>query len=127
MLPNLPGLRSGDVLTRPKRWSPFTHTGVVVAPNVVLHNTPESGEHLSSYADFAQGQRVRVIRRRVAPGFFSRIIAIVRRPKSYSPVTRNCEHTALEAVQGKSTSPQLFRSLVSISLGFLFIGFLRRR
>lgn len=115
--------RMGDVIARRK--GVVLHIGVVLAPNEVLHNTPERGEHVSSLDEFAAGRRVRLVR---AACTQSRARASTARPRagrSYNLFTHNCEHTASRVVQGRSESPQLRSWAVGIGMAALTFALTR--
>jgi hypothetical protein len=107
----------GDLLIRDKALGIFDHIGVVVAPNTVLQNTPERGEHLAPVEEFAAGQPIKV---RLTGADSSRVAARARKilanAKAYNPFSRNCEHTASEVLHGVAKSPQL---LFYVGLGLV--------
>lgn len=90
----------GDVISRPKFNGVVDHHGIVVGFDRVLHNTPERGEHVSSFSDFALGARVQLVNR---AGSLAEAFEIVRRagvilsnPQRWSLV-HNCEVTVAKA------------------------------
>jgi hypothetical protein len=98
----------GDVLVREKALGIFNHVGVLVAPNTVLQNTPEKGEHLAAVPEFAAGQPIKVLPTGANPsGVIARARRVLSNAKPYHPISRNCEHTATEVVRGFARSPQL--------------------
>lgn len=100
---------AGDVLSRRKGL--VMHRGIALGDGRVLHNTPGRGEHISSVAEFANGQRVRVrgaSRRERASAL--RHAANLERGlprRSYHLFDNNCEHTVSRAHSGAARSPQL--------------------
>lgn len=102
---------TGDSIGRLKAGGLVVHIGVVFAPDLVFHNTPENGEHLSSLADFSAGQPVRLIGRaadaRESLITRARIAQMLRRPESWSLTVNNCEHSATRALGHPAHSPQL--------------------
>ncbi|MGH7869227.1 MAG: hypothetical protein ACREP9_16730 [Candidatus Dormibacteraceae bacterium] len=102
---NLLLLNPGDLLLRPKCLGIVQHEGVVIGPNAVLHNTPDKGEHVTTVEDFADGKPVRVYPTSAAPATIrARAQQLLYRPRPYDPLTRNCQHTASELIQGCSSS-----------------------
>ena len=98
----------GDLLIREKALGIFNHVGVLVAPNTVLQNTPEKGEHLAPVPEFAAGQPIKVLATGANPsGVIARTRRVLSNAKPYHPFSRNCEHTATEVVRGFARSPQL--------------------
>ena len=102
----------GDVLKRRKGlvW----HHGLALGDGRVLHNTPERGEHITTEAGFAAGQRVRVLpqnypRRRRAlretAGFAHPYAPGSNR--HYHLLDNNCEHTVSRYSGESPSSPQL--------------------
>jgi hypothetical protein len=92
-------LRVGDVISRPKL-GVVDHLGIVVGFDRVLHNTPERGEHVSSFREFALGQPVKLVSRAksVAEAWevVQRAGVILSKPKQWS-LTHNCEITVAKA------------------------------
>ncbi|MEM1229237.1 MAG: hypothetical protein AAGI15_01775 [Pseudomonadota bacterium] len=96
----------GDIVSRRKGL--VMHRGLVLEDGRVLHNTPEHGEHVSSMAEFAAGQRVRVARRDFATRRESLSVAARgRRARRYHLLRNNCEHTIYRDARGRTRSPQL--------------------
>jgi hypothetical protein len=96
----------GDIVARRKGL--VLHKGVVLHDGRVLHNTPERGEHVSSLADFAAGERVQVERQ----PFDARRAALRRAERlsfrrGYDLLGNNCEHTVTRVAHGRPHSPQL--------------------
>jgi hypothetical protein len=103
-----PTIGIGDLLTRPKALGLFTHVGVVVGPNAVLHNAPGKGEHLATFQEFSAGKPTKVHHTGANPFVvIARAQNSLGNPKKYDPILRNCEHTATEIVRGNANSPQL--------------------
>jgi hypothetical protein len=102
-------IRIGDVLTRPKKdLRIVTHAGVVIAPGLVLQNTPDKGEHLTTLQDFTSGEAVAVLRTGANPSVVAaRAQAVLAKPSKYDVLKNNCEHTVTKIVEGISRSPQL--------------------
>jgi cell wall-associated NlpC family hydrolase len=107
-------LRPGDVVARRK--GPVMHKGVVMPDGRILHNSPGRGEHLSSFAEFSAGKRVRVIRGG-HQAFGARVFSAAPRPgQRYNPFTNNCEHTVSRVTHGRSESPQLRSWVAGVGL-----------
>ena len=98
-------LSPGDLMLRPKCLGIVQHEGVVVGNNLVLHNPPEKGEHVSTVEVFADGKPVRVQRTSTTPAtILLRARQLLCRPRQYDPLTRNCQHTASELIRGRASS-----------------------
>lgn len=105
----------GDVLSRRKGL--VQHKGLALGDGRVLHNTPFRGEHITSEAEFSDGQRVRVERQsRLAR---ERALAYAERAGGgrYNLITNNCEHTVNRLTDGRAHSPQLARWVAGVGLG----------
>jgi len=108
----------GDVLTRPKALGIATHFGVVIAPNAVLQNTPERGEHLTTVQDFSAGKPITVHRTGVHPSIVvARAHNALANPQKYDLIQNNCEHTTTKIVQGIAKSSQIAFFLTLAVLG----------
>ncbi|HSG90129.1 MAG TPA: hypothetical protein VLA56_13030 [Pseudomonadales bacterium] len=108
------GLRPGDIVKRPK--GPVTHVGVVLDGGLVLHNTPERGEHVSTLAEFSRGRPVRVER----PDDSERLRLLASatasaRSRRYHLLQNNCEHTLYRARDGRPRSPQVLSWTLGIA------------
>ena len=120
----------GDLLTRPKFFGfvKLEHKGVVVAPNTVLHNTPEKGEHLATLHEFSSGEPVKVHRTGANPSsVIARSQKVLANPKKYDAVSRNCEHTAYEIICGIAKSPLVIMGVIIIATATLVFIVSRRR
>jgi hypothetical protein len=100
-------MQPGDIVVRDK--GAFRHLGIVVNEGMVLHNTPELGEHISTMDAFCQGKPYRVIQipsalRWVVLANASRIAAY---PRRYDAVSNNCEHTVTRALGEQPHSSQI--------------------
>lgn len=103
------GFLPGDVLARRKGM--VMHHGIALGGGRVLHNTPDRGEHISSLADFAQGQKIRVQKRNL----HERNRALVSASslsaggsaRHYHLLDNNCEHTVHRYSGERPQSPQL--------------------
>ncbi len=98
----------GDVLETPK--GPFSHIGIYVDTNTVFHNSPGSGECVTSLSEFSNGAGID-LRHRPSVRHISRIMngvdEMLARPKRYNALTNNCEHSVAAALSGRPSSPQL--------------------
>lgn len=104
----------GDKLIIPK--SIVDHVGVVI-PGGVIHNNPTHGEHATSIAEFTSGQPYRIEKTGANPMLvMQRANRILRSPKRYALLDRNCEHTANEVVEGKPRSPQLLAAVAIVAV-----------
>src|SRR6266705_3384569 len=100
-------MQPGDIVVRDK--GPCRHLGIVINGDLVLHNTPELGEHVSSMHAFCQGKPYRVFHipnafRWVVLANASRIAAY---PRRYDAVSNNCDHTVTRALGQQPHSLQL--------------------
>ena len=117
-------IQPGDIVVRDK--GAFRHLGIVVNGGMVLHNTPELGEHVSSLRDFCQGKPYRVIQ---IPAAFRWIVLdnasrIAAYPRRYDAVSNNCEHTVTQALGQQPHSSQLTAVLLlgaAAALLYLFL------
>jgi len=120
-------IRTGDVLTRPKALGVLTHVGVAVAPNLVVQNTPEKGEHLTTLQEFSAGKMIAVHRTGANPSIVvARAQETLANPQKYHPIQNNCEHTATKIIQGIARSPQLAVFGIIALVGVLAIALSRR-
>jgi hypothetical protein len=126
----IPAIGIGDLLSRPKFLGVVAveHFGVAVAPNTVLHNTPEKGEHLSTVEEFSAGQPITVRHTGVDPStVMARSRQILANPKKYHAVARNCQHTVSEILKGIATSPVVVTLFIVAMVGVLLFFLLRQR
>jgi len=118
-------LAIGDILKTRKDVF-IEHKGVYLGPNAVLTNTPEKGEHLTTYDEFAGLREVIVARTGAnSASVIRNSQKILSRPKRYHPALRNCEHTSYEAAYGKAKSPSLFAALFLSGIGLALASFRR--
>src|SRR4029077_2949370 len=104
---NNPALNIGDVLIRPKIAGFVDHVGIVVGAGLVLHNTPQNGEHIGTTQEFSAGQPVTVKQTGANPdAVVARAQQILANPKRYDAVFRNCQHTVTQTLFGIAKSPQ---------------------
>ena len=100
-------VQPGDIVVRDK--GAFRHLGIVVHGGMVLHNTPELGEHISSMHEFCQGKPYRIFH--MPNGFRWVVLANASRiaayPRRYDVVSNNCEHTVTRALGQQPHSLQL--------------------
>jgi beta-xylosidase len=114
----------GDLLIRSVNGSMgmIEHFGVMVAENLIYHNTRVAGEHLSDRASFAQGAPVRICRfnARARRDTLRRAHLELQRRRPYNLLVNNCEHTASRVVRGQPCSHQLRRAaLIVAAIGLL--------
>jgi|SRR5579871_4648558 len=103
---NTPIIGIGDVLLRPKYFGLVQHRGIFLGGNAVLTNTPDKGEHLATIEEFSGREHVTVYRTGANPReVIARSREILKRPRKYDPISRNCEHTASEVTSGRAKSP----------------------
>jgi hypothetical protein len=86
-----------SVIARPKVSGGGEHWGVLFPGNLVAHNTPERGEHVSTLHEFAPGGKLRIVRY-VPPEYFHasmrRIQEAVQCPGGYHATNNNCQSFA---------------------------------
>jgi hypothetical protein len=121
-------LTIGDLISRPKALGLVEHFGVVIGPDAVLQNTPERGEHLTSFVEFAAGQRIRKWSTSANPmSVVARARQILARPREYNAVNRNCQHTAHEAADGRAKSPIITILFWTIVAAVIWLLVVKRR
>lgn len=107
----------GDVLLRWKEgvW----HLGIYMGNGSVLHNSPGAGERATSYAEYADGKQVKAWQpdSTKRAEIMERAWQIIRNPRDYKHLTRNCEHTVYEAIEGKAKSPTVTAVLWVVGIG----------
>lgn len=82
------------VVARPKLSGIGEHWGVLLPDGRVAHNTPERGEHLSTFLEFACGRDVRVVESVPASehqGVVRRVRLMLVAPRPYRAMANNCE------------------------------------
>ena len=108
----------GDILRRPKFL--FKHVGIHLGNGLVLHNSPDKGEHVSDVNEFASGHEIEVIP--TPPSMKAKIMEGVqdtlRHPRGYDAATNNCQHTATRITEGRAYSPAV------LVVGLLVLGIL---
>lgn len=108
-------LEPGDILDRSNVFVP--HPGIYWGNNLVLHNAPPRGEHLSSFEEWTDGHDFIVtkptpeLRREI----LRRSSEILANPQAYSHLWRNCEHTFYQITEGAPRSPTV-RKAVGITV-----------
>lgn len=120
-------LNVGDFLLRPKLLG-VTHVGVWMGGGTVFHNAPGRGEHISTVAEFANGEAVQTEPKNADPAVvFTRVRAKLSRPGEYDPVSNNCEHSANEVVTGLRFSNQLRAAVAIVVIVGIACWALRKR
>jgi hypothetical protein len=120
-------LHIGDFLLRPKLLG-ISHVGIWMGGGAVFHNAPDRGEHISSVADFAKGEKVTVEPTLADPAIVvARVRSKLFAPRVYDILSNNCEHSATHVVTGRAFSRQMQTGVaIIIGLGLLYLA-LRRR
>jgi len=115
--------RPGDVLSRRK--GIVMHRGIALGNGQVLHNTPFSGEHVCSEAEFSQGHRIYVDE--VDDAHRSAVVHRARHSDGggYHLLDNNCEHTVTRALTGEASSPQLRGMVGGLLAGTLVLAVTR--
>jgi hypothetical protein len=122
-------IEPGDVLSRPKGL--FNHLAVYLGKGLVLQNTPERGEHMSSLREFTRDQVFRVLKiPTTARGFVvDNAKRILQAPRPFNLFTNNCEHTVTRAMYGRGFSKQARIwgfSTLAVTLAVILARILRR-
>jgi len=116
----------GTVLARPK--GAFTHWGVVTERGTVFHNTPEWGEHESSFLDFAARNPVSVQYRITnLRGFFTRLHERRTNPRAYDAASWNCEDTVAYLAGSWPRLTQVFVVALAVAAVALLVVNLRKQ
>lgn len=102
------------------------HAGVYLGNNNVVHCVPDNGVEIIDLEKFKSGESIQIIKTDnldvdVLTGRINRILAS---NEKYCLFSNNCQHIANLLMYGKSTSPQLNRSL-AFGAGGLVIGQVR--
>ena len=109
-------LVAGDVL---HRWKDGVwHLGIFMGDGTVLHNSPREGERRTPLEIYAAGRQIYAWQPESADRneILQRAWDIIRNPKPYDHLTRNCEHTVFEAVKGKAESPTVRNLLWALAI-----------
>ena len=111
------------VIARPKFSGGGEHWGVMFSGNLVAHNTPERGEHVSTLQEFAPNGRFRVVRH-VLPEHFHesmrRIHESVQTPRGYHATKNNCQ-TFANRVTGEAPRSPSVEGAGLLALAGLFV------
>lgn len=117
-------IRIGDVLIRPKAAGFLTHAAVAIWNGLVLHNTPEKGEHAVTVQEFAAGGPITVHHTGMDPAVATaRAQSVLTDPQGYDPIKNNCEHTVTKVIHGIAKSPQA-KAILAVVLFALVAGLL---
>ncbi len=115
-----------SVIARPKANGGGEHWGVLLLDGSVAHCTPEHGEHISTFAEFAPDLMFRVVRD-VPPARFyesiERIRTAVQFPtaqRAYHPTKNNCQSFANRVTGEEPRSPDVER-VGLLALAGLFV------
>ena len=112
-----------SVIARPKISGGGEHWGVLFPGNLVAHNTPERGEHVSTLQEFAPGGKFRVIRH-VLPEHFHetmrRIHEAAKTPQAYHATKNNCQ-TFANRVTGEAPRSPAVEGVGLLALAGLFV------
>ena len=115
----------GDILLRWK--DPVWHMGIYMGDGQVLHNSPGLGEQVTPYNVYAAGQQVKASQpdSTKRAEIMQRAWEIMKNPQDYKHLTRNCEHTAYEVVEGKAKSPTVEKlawiALITVTVGLVLV------
>jgi hypothetical protein len=112
-----------SVIARPKMNGGGEHCGVLFMGNLVAHNTPERGEHVSTLQEFAPGGKFRVVRH-VLPEHFHesmhRIREAVQSPRTYHATKNNCQ-TFANRLTGEAPSSPAVEGVGLLALAGVFL------
>jgi len=106
------------IVARPKLSGLGEHWGVQLPDGRVAHCTPDRGEHISTYTEFAAGFQVRTKRNvptQLQWEAVERVMGALRQPKTYHPTINNCEIFANKMIGVKPDSPTV-NGLVVVAL-----------
>lgn len=121
LFPNHTSIR---IISRPKLTGLGEHWGVQLPDGRVAHLTPD-GEHLVTFAEFAQGRPVREVRR-ADPGqhaqIMNRLALSLEQKGPYRLLDRNCETYATWLLGEAPRSPQV-EGFILLSLIAVFLRF----
>jgi hypothetical protein len=116
----------GSIISRPK--FPFTHRGIYLGNYLgcdqVFENTPQNGQRLVSFAEFAQGQTVSVDRQASIPIYelVRRIQEALAGGRPYDFLTNNCDHAVTRVADGVASSMQVLGwGLVAVVAGVVVL------
>lgn len=98
----------GAILTRAKAGGLIEHEGLYLGSGQVFHNTPERGDHISTLAEFARNQSIRIRRTdgRLVPPALIRARQLAWMNRRYDVATYNCQHSVRKALGCTVESPQ---------------------
>ena len=114
------------VIACPKSTGGGEHWGVLFPGNLVAHNTPERGEHISTLSEFAPNGIFRIVREVPHERFHAslrRIQAAVQSPTAptaYHPTKNNCQSFANRVTGAAPRSPAV-ESVGLLALAGLFV------
>ncbi len=104
-------------------WSGIVkHYGVYTGDGWVLHNLPEKDEHIVPFENFREARQVFLEKRCDIQDMSKVWIALrtkTRNPQKYDLINHNCEHTAMEVTEQRSTSTQVNDVLVVLGISAL--------
>lgn len=113
----------GAVLKRPKAAGLVEHEGLYLGNGLVFHNTPARGDHISTLADFSQGQSIRIHRtdQHLVPAALIRAQQLAWVNRRYDVASYNCQHSVRKALGLAAESPQI-RGWALASLALLVLA-----
>jgi hypothetical protein len=112
-----------SVIARPKFSGSGEHWGVLIPGNLVAHNSPERGEHVSTLWEFALAGRFRVIRHVLPEHFHAsmrRIQEAVQAPQAYHATNNNCQSFA-NRITGEAPRSPAVEGIGLLALAGLFV------
>jgi hypothetical protein len=112
-----------SVIARPKVRGVGEHWGVLFSDNLVVHNTPGRGEHVSTLQEFTPTGRYRVLRH-VLPehlhATMHRIQEAIQSPLAYHATSNNCQSFA-NRVTGEAPRSPAVEGAGLLALAGLFL------
>ena len=117
-----------SVIARPKINGGGEHWGVLMPGNLVAHNTPERGEHVSTLLEFAPDGKFRVVRHVLPEHYHAsmhRIQMALQSPSTYHATKNNCQSFANRVTGEQARSPTV-QAIGLVALAGLFIYAFRR-
>lgn len=117
----------GTVLGRSKGL--LQHQGIYMGNGMVFENTPEFGERLATFAEFAEQKAVGVVKaiKLSSAEIYKRVSESLQKKRSYCPVTNNCEQSVNRIALGFAWSWQLLFWSTAVIIGIASTIWILRR
>ena len=118
-----------SVIARPKFNGGGEHWGVLMPGDLVAHNTPERGEHVSTLLKFAPDGKFRVVRHVLPECFHSslhRVQMALQSPSAYHATKNNCQSFANRVTGEQARSPTVEAIGLAALAGLFLYAFGRK-